>query len=75
MKHLITLFTLLLLPLAIFAQGRFYLGNSTYTSDILYTWQNGHVYEGNSTYTSDILFCWTGVIPVSAIILMVYTSL
>ncbi len=32
-----------------------YRGNSTYTSDILYTWDGRYLYRGNSTYTSDIL--------------------
>lgn len=55
MKHIVTLFTLLLLAFNVSA-AHLYYGNSTYSSDIMYTYENGHVYRGNSTYSSDILY-------------------
>ena len=36
------------------AQSRFYKGNSTYSSDILYSFDGKYIYNGRSTYSSDI---------------------
>ncbi len=43
-------------------------GNSTYSSDILFTVQGGHIYRGRSTYTSDILYTFTGTIPIPVLL-------
>ena len=42
------------------AQTRFYKGNSSYNSDILYTWDGKSLYKGNSSYNSDILYTFDG---------------
>ena len=49
---------LALLPLCVFAQSKIYRGNSTYSSNVLYTWDGEHLYRGNSTYSSNILYTW-----------------
>lgn len=54
------LILLALIPLCGFSQSKVYRGNSTYSSDVLYTWDGKHLYRGNSTYSSDILFTWDG---------------
>lgn len=56
------LLTVILLTLTTFAMGqaKYFKGNSTYTSDILYTWDGKYLYKGNSTYSSDILLTWDG---------------
>ena len=48
---------------AVMAQTRFYKGNSSYNSDILYTWDGKSLYKGNSSYSSDILYNMDGPIP------------
>lgn len=42
------------------AQSRIYRGNSTYSSDILYSCDGRYLYKGNSGYSSDILFTFDG---------------
>lgn len=42
------------------AQSRFYKGNSTYSSDILYSFDGKYIYNGRSTYSSDILYTYDG---------------
>ena len=44
----------------IMAQTHFYKGNSSYSSDILYTWDGKYIYRGKSTYSSDILYTYDG---------------
>lgn len=55
---LILLFTLA--SGVVVAQTHFYKGNSSYSSDILYTWDGKSLYRGNSTYSSDILYTFDG---------------
>lgn len=59
MKKLLSLL-LLMISVTVMAQSRLHKGNSTYTSDILYTWDGKYLYKGNSTYASDILYTWDG---------------
>ena len=59
MKRLL-IFLLLLLPFVAEAQSRLYKGNSTYSSDILYTYDGKHLYAGSSTYSGDTLFTCDG---------------
>ena len=57
----ILLFTILTaIALQLHAVSHIYRGNSTYTSNIIATWDGRHLYRGNSTYTSDILLTWDG---------------
>ena len=42
------------------AASHIYRGNSTYTSDIIATWDGRYLYKGNSTYNSDILLTYDG---------------
>jgi hypothetical protein len=42
------------------AASHLYRGNSSYTSDILYTWDGKCIYQGNSTYVGNILCTWDG---------------
>ena len=37
------------------AQTHFYKGNSSYSSDIRFTWDGKSVYKGKSSYSSDII--------------------
>lgn len=46
---------MLLTAVTAIARTHLYRGNSTYTSDILYTWDGRRLYHGNSTYTSNVL--------------------
>ena len=62
MKKLLSLL-LLMISVTIMAQSRLHKGNSTYASDILYTWDGKCLYKGRSTYMSDILFTISGKIP------------
>ena len=42
--------------ISVSAQVKVYKGNSSYSSDILYTVRKGKVYKGSSSYSSDVLF-------------------
>ncbi len=55
---LIILFTLI--STMLMAQTHLYRGNSSYSSDILYTWDGKSLYRGNSSYSSDILYTFDG---------------
>ncbi len=59
MKRL-TLIILTFLSVTAMAQVQFYKGNSSYSSDVLYTFDGKSLYTGRSTYTSDILYTWDG---------------
>ena len=49
----------LLLTTCSLAQAAYiYRGNSTYSSDILYTYDGRYLYRGRSTYSSDILYTY-----------------
>ena len=52
------------------AQVQFYKGNSSYSSDILFTVSKGHIYRGKSTYSSDILYSFDGMLPLPVLMLM-----
>ena len=60
MKKITGLMLMLMLSAMVCAQSHIYRGNSTYTSNILYTFDGKHVYKGNSTYTSNILYTFDG---------------
>ena len=62
MKHLAILFLLMIFGIGSSHAGsmHIYKGNSSYSSDILYTWDGRYLYRGNSTYSSDIVFTWDG---------------
>ena len=45
------------------AQTHLFKGNSSYSSDILYTFDGKHVYRGRSSYSSDILYTFDGSLP------------
>ena len=59
MKKLLTIL-FVLLPMIAAAQSRLYRGNSTYSSDILCTYDGKYLYNGNSTYSSDIVLTYDG---------------
>ena len=52
------------------AQTYLYKGNSSYSSDILYSFDGKALYKGRSTYSSDILFSFDGLLPVPVLLLM-----
>ena len=52
------------------AQTRCYSGNSSYSSDIRYSWDGKYLYRGNSSYTSDILMTFDGAVPLPILMLM-----
>ena len=62
MKRICLFLTMMMMTMASLAGSNthLYRGSSTYTSDILCTWDGRHLYRGNSTYTSDILYTWDG---------------
>lgn len=62
MKRLVLILLIVALaPMCCMAAAmHIYRGNSTYTSDILYTWDGRYLYRGNSTYSSDILCTYDG---------------
>jgi len=60
----LTLLMSLFVSIAAMGQAKYFKGNSTYSSDILYTWDGKKVYKGKSTYTSDILSTIDGGIPI-----------
>lgn len=62
------LLALLLVPLLAVAQSRIYKGSSTYSSDILYTFDGKYLYRGSSTYRSDILYTVSGRVPIAVIV-------
>ena len=55
MKIIITLL-LLFNSISSYSQVKIYKGNSTYSSDIIFTINDSKVYKGNSNYSVDILF-------------------
>ena len=58
-RYLITA-CLLVMAMVAYAQGHIFKGASTYTSDILYTWDGKRLYRGNSTYQSDTVLTYDG---------------
>ena len=60
-KPLLSLFIIAFFS-TIMAQGstHLYRGRSSYSSDILYTWDGRYIYRGRSTYSSDILCTYDG---------------
>ena len=71
MKRLIAIILILLGTATAFAQkSHICRGNSTYSSDVLYTWDGRYLYQGISTYSSDILLTIDGRIP-AAVVLMI----
>jgi hypothetical protein len=59
MKRL-TLIILTFLSVTAMAQVQFYKGNSSYSSDVLYSSDGKAIYKGRSTYSSDVLYTWDG---------------
>ena len=53
-------FLLALIPIFTIAQSRIYKGNSTYSGNILYTFDGKYLYKGNSTYSGNILYTFDG---------------
>ena len=51
---------IIIASMSMLAQTKIYRGNSTYSSDILYSWDGRYLYRGNSSYTSDIIATWDG---------------
>lgn len=59
---LITIIGFSALNTSLMAQTNIYKGQSTYSFDILYTWDGRHLYKGRSTYSFDILYTIDGAI-------------
>ena len=59
-KTLIMLVAIIAMATQSHAVSHLYRGNSTYTSDIIATWDGRYLYRGNSTYSSDILLTYDG---------------
>ena len=59
-KTLILLVAIIAMTMRVHAVSHIYRGNSTYTSDIIATWDGKHLLEGRSTYSSDILYTISG---------------
>ena len=53
------------------AQTYLYKGNSSYSSDILYSFDGKHVYRGRSSYSSDILYNMDGPIPLPILMMLI----
>ena len=59
-KALILLVAMIAMAMQAQAASHIYRGNSTYTSNIIATWDGKYIYEGRSTYISDIMNTVTG---------------
>ena len=59
-KTLFLLIAIIVISIHAQAVSHLYRGNSTYTSDIIATWDGRYLYKGNSTYSSDILLTYDG---------------
>lgn len=59
MKRLFFLLAITL-PLLATAQSRIYKGNSTYSSDVILTFDGKYIYNGKSTYSSDAIATFDG---------------
>ena len=70
MKKIFPTLLLLLFSTLAMAQTYFYKGNSTYSGNILYTWDGKHLYKGNSTYSGNILSTMDGMIPVPILLMI-----
>lgn len=69
MKRVLTLlFTLI--SIATMAQTQLYRGRSSYSGDILYSFDGQYVYRGRSSYSGDILYTVSGVLPVPVLVMM-----
>ena len=62
LNRLNTLLIALLCSLASFAEAQTYLyrGRSSYSGDILYSWDGRYMYQGRSSYSGDILYSFDG---------------
>lgn len=57
-KKMVAVAVLLLTTCSLAQAAYIYRGNSTYSSDILYTYDGLYLYRGRSTYSSDILYTY-----------------
>ena len=62
LNRLNTLLLALLCSLVSFAEAQTYLyrGRSSYSGDILYSWDGRYMYQGRSSYSGDILYSFDG---------------
>jgi len=60
---------LLAMPLMVVAQSRVYSGNSTYSSDVVLTFDGKRIYKGSSTYSSDVLYTVDGQVPILVLVM------
>ena len=62
LNRLNTLLLALLCSLVSFAEAQTYLyrGRSSYSGDILYSWDGRYMYQGRSSYSGDILYTFDG---------------
>ena len=61
----------LLVLMQLVSMSHIYQGNSTYTNDVLYSYDDEFLYKGKSSYRSDILYTFDGVIPSLVLILLI----
>ena len=59
-RTLLLLLAVVALTMQVEALTHIYRGRSTYTSDIIATWDGKYIYQGRSTYMSDIIATVTG---------------
>ena len=59
-KFSFLLFLFLLVSSMAHAVTYVYKGRSTYSSDILFTWDGKYLYAGRSTYSSDVILTFDG---------------
>ena len=60
MKKILFFALMLWLALCGQAQVHIFKGNSTFSSNIRYTYDGKHLYKGNSTFSSNILYTFDG---------------
>ena len=59
MKKILSLFCAWIVCTSIASAATYiYGGRSTYSSDILCTWDGSYIYSGKSTYSSDIMYTY-----------------
>jgi len=59
-KRFYSIILLLIATITLMAQTKCYQGRSTYSGDILYSWDGKYMYRGNSSYSGDILYTFDG---------------
>lgn len=53
------------------AQTQLFRGKSSYSGDILFTFDGQSIFKGRSTYSGDILYSINGLLPLPVLVMMI----